>query len=130
MLVALGVRGFWVAGRTTAGTPPQATVPDRVKAPPPRGDSVPPSVPPARTAAVGRGTVRLRATPPTALIFIDGRQVGEGVLLDYGVRAGTRYLRVTAPGYRTVERAIVVKPGASLWLGQITLQPRQGGGEP
>jgi serine/threonine-protein kinase len=125
ILAALGARGFWVAGRTNAETPAQVTVSDTVKAPPPRSDSVPPRVPLAPSAVVGRGTVRLRAAPPTALIFIDGRQVGEGVLLDYGVPAGTRYLRVTAPGYRTVERAIIVKAGASLWLGQITLQPRQ-----
>jgi hypothetical protein len=88
----------------------------RVHSPAPRRDL---------STIAGTGTVRLRTVPPTALIFIDGRQVGEGVLLDYAVAAGTRQLRVTAPGYRTVERAIVVKRGANLWLGQIALRPRQ-----
>jgi len=131
ILAALTVRGLSLADRTrarpaanevgsdTAPRPPAEVVaPARVPAAPRRRDS---------SAAVETGSVRLRTVPPTALIFIDGRQVGEGVLLDYSVAAGTRQLRVTAVGYRTVERAIVVKPGASLWLGEIVLPPRQDG---
>ncbi|HEV8305470.1 MAG TPA: protein kinase [Gemmatimonadales bacterium] len=128
ILAALAVGGVWVAGRTRGSVPPPSAGRDsaaavsvvtdtaRVHSPAPRRDL---------STIAGTGTVRLRTVPPTALIFIDGRQVGEGVLLDYAVAAGTRQLRVTAPGYRTVERAIVVKRGANLWLGQIALRPRQ-----
>jgi len=124
ILAVLTVGGFWIARRPSGSMAPWDSV-ARVLVGPDTLRALGPTPRRAASTAVGTGTVRLRTVPPTALIFIDGRQVGEGVLLDYPVTAGTRQLRVTAPGYRTVERAIVVQRGANVWLGQIALQPRQ-----
>ncbi len=126
VVAVLGAGAFWMAERTPAGAvaqPPVADTASRstvggapVAALPPRRDSVVPA---------GTGTLRLRTTPATAQIFIDGQLVGEGTLFDHVVRAGERRLRVSAPGYRTYERTIVVKRGENT-LPQIDLPPRQG----
>lgn len=123
VLAVATVGGFWLSGRTRAPAPvvaapetARAAVPTPAPAAPPRRES---------SAEVGTGTVRLRTVPPTAQIFIDGQPAGEGILFDFVVKAGQRRLRITAPGFRTYERVILVRPGGSVWLRQIELEPRE-----
>ncbi len=72
--------------------------------------------------SAGAGRVRLRVSPATAQIFIDGRQVGVGSLQDYEVAAGRWHLTISAPGYQTYDSILTVGAGATLLLGMITLE--------
>ena len=76
----------------------------------------------ARAVAASLGRLRLTTVPATAEILVDGRQVGTGSLTDYAVEAGERLLRVTAPGYQTLDTLIAVHAGATVRLGQVILR--------
>jgi serine/threonine-protein kinase len=76
----------------------------------------------AARPAQGTGRLRLRAIPPTAEIFLDGRPVGVGSLVDFEVASGPRQLRISAAGYQTLDTLITVDPGATIRLGQISLK--------
>jgi hypothetical protein len=67
--------------------------------------------------------VRSRAFPPVASIAIDGRELGTGVVLDSVVAAGRRRLRVSSPGYVTLDTTIVVVDGETIQLPRLTLRP-------
>jgi hypothetical protein len=84
------------------------------------------AAPPA-PAQQSTGRLRLRALPPTAEIFVDGQSVGVGSLVDFEVAAGPRRLRISAPGYLTLDTLIAVDAGATVRLGQITLKSAPGG---
>jgi serine/threonine protein kinase len=70
------------------------------------------------------GRLRVRAFPADADIRVDGRLLGHGVVLDSVVRAGTRRLRVTAPGYKSFDTTVVVVPDEITALARITLSPQ------
>jgi serine/threonine-protein kinase len=80
---------------------------------------------PARTSPAptpsGTGLVRLRTAPADAAIYIDDRQVGVGTLFDVEVPAGTRRLRIRAPGSVTLDTTFVVQAGGTTRLGLIAL---------
>jgi hypothetical protein len=70
----------------------------------------------------GRGLVRLRTNPADAVIYIDDREVGVGTLFDVEVPAGTRRLRIKAPGAAPLDTTFTVRPGATTRLGLIALR--------
>jgi hypothetical protein len=78
-------------------------------------------------AAGPTGRLRLRTVPPTAEIFVDGQSVGVGGLVDFEVAAGQRQLRISAPGYLTLDTLVTVDAGGTLRLGQVALRPSGGG---
>ena len=71
----------------------------------------------------GPGKVRIRAFPTNAMIAIDGRELGTGVVLDSVVASGRHALRVTAPGYITLDTTIVVVAGETTQMPRLTLAP-------
>jgi len=86
--------------------------------------------PPAEQAAPAPqapGRLRLRTVPVTAEIFVDGQSVGVGGLVDFEVAAGPRQLRISAPGYVTLDTLITVDAGATVRLGQVSLKSSEGG---
>jgi len=70
----------------------------------------------------GRGLVRLRTEPADAVIYIDDREVGVGTVFDVEVPAGTRRLRIRAPGSVTLDTTFVVQAGGTTRLGLIALR--------
>jgi serine/threonine protein kinase len=85
--------------------------------PPPRAaDSV--SRAPERRAV---GHLRVRVFPADAEIRVDGRLLGQGVVLDSAVRAGARRLRISAPGYRTFDTTVTVVADEITALPRVTL---------
>jgi hypothetical protein len=85
--------------------------------------------PPPRTAdSVSRapeskpvGHLRVRVFPADAEIRVDGRLLGQGVVLDSAVRAGARRLRISAPGYRTFDTTVTVVADEITALPRVTL---------
>jgi hypothetical protein len=69
--------------------------------------------------AVGR--LRVRAFPADAEIRVDGRVLGQGVVFDSVLRAGVRRLRVSAPGYRTLDTLVTIIADEITSLARITL---------
>jgi len=67
------------------------------------------------------GKLRMLTRPTDAEIFIDGRRVGAGAVVDLPLTAGERRLEVRAPGYRSFDTTLVVTVGSTLSLGRITL---------
>ncbi len=84
------------------------------------------SVPGAPAAPAGTGLLRVRTVPPNAQILVDGRRVGEGSAFDVDIAAGTRRIRITAPGYVTFDTVVTVEAGARVNLGQISLRSEGG----
>ena len=81
----------------------------------------------AAPAPAGNGQIRVRTVPPNALIFIDGRKIGDpGAAFDVEIAAGRRHLRITAAGYVTLDTTITVEPNATLNLGTKTLRSEGG----
>jgi serine/threonine protein kinase len=70
------------------------------------------------------GRLRVRAFPADAEIRIDGKLLGRGVVLDSVVRAGSRRLRITAPGYNSFDTTVAVIADEITALARITLSPR------
>ena len=74
-------------------------------------------------ADAGTGKLRLRTDPPDANIYVDGKLVGQGVILDYVTPTGDRRIEVEANGYqRYVQRVSVARDG-TVNLGLVTLRP-------
>jgi hypothetical protein len=69
--------------------------------------------------AVGR--LRVRVVPADAEIRVDGRVLGQGVVFDSVLRAGVRRLRVTAPGYQTLDTLVTILADEITSLARITL---------
>jgi serine/threonine-protein kinase len=134
LVAALGV--FGAATVMSRRLPPPALAPP-VSAPvdtkpvqqqlvstaPPTRDSAAVSRPaPVRSEqpkAVGR--LRVRAFPADAEIRVDGRVLGQGVVFDSVLRAGVRRLRVSAPGYRTLDTLVTILADEITSLARITL---------
>jgi len=87
--------------------------------------AAPAAAPEAPAPAPGR--IRLRTVPPTAEIFLDGQPVGVGALVDFETAPGQRELRISAPGFVTLDTLLTIGPGATVRLGQVSLQAAAGG---
>jgi hypothetical protein len=70
-----------------------------------------------------QGKFRVAAEPIDAEIFIDGRLVGRGRVLDRALGAGSHQLKISAPGYETHQSSFTVEPDGTASLGKITLKP-------
>jgi serine/threonine protein kinase len=129
--IALGAGGAaaLVLGREPTNSSPP--VPIVVSQP-----SAPPVVVPTPTRTVARrsvdstprivearpvGRLRVRAYPADAEIRVDGRLLGQGVVLDSTVPAGPRRLRISAPGYRSFDTTVTVVADEITSLSRITL---------
>jgi len=150
LLVGVGIVGvaYWMPGRApavkapapspvttqlpavTAGpgtAAPVTTRPaDRV-APRPAQQAPAPDAHAASSVPQPMGLLRLRTLPPDARILVDGDSVGVGALLDVEVPAGRRRLRISAPGYVTLDTLIAVDAGVTVRLGQVTLRRNEDG---
>jgi serine/threonine protein kinase len=84
-----------------------------------RQDSVSAPSGPVRT-----GLVRLRVYPVDADISFDGRDVGQGVILDEAIPAGRRRLHVRASGYVDFDTTVTIVPDETTQLPRIDLMPR------
>jgi serine/threonine-protein kinase len=150
LLFAGGVVGvaYWMLGHAPATTPsaqraiatgppavtagpgtaaPVTTRPaDRV-APRPAQQALRPDAHAAAPAPEPTGLLRLRTLPPDAEVVVDDSLVGVGGLLDFEVRAGRRRLRISAPGYVTLDTLIAVDAGVTVRLGQVTLRRNEDG---
>jgi hypothetical protein len=73
--------------------------------------------------AVGR--LRVRAFPTDAEIRVDGRLLGQGVVLDSAVRVGSRRLRISAPGYKSFDTTVTVVADEITALSRITLPTQE-----
>jgi len=72
--------------------------------------------------AGGAGIVRLYTIPLNATIAVDGQDVGAGLLSNVPVAAGQRRLRISAPGYATLDTMISVTAGKLADIGLIRLK--------
>jgi serine/threonine protein kinase len=78
---------------------------------------------PVGTNPGATGLLRVRASPPSADIYVDNRRLGQGQLFDEELAAGPHRLRISAPGYLTLELPFTIEAGNTRSLGQRTLQP-------
>ena len=99
-----------------AAPPPRQEAEVKATSAPPRADSTPRAPEP-----VAVGHLRVRAFPADAEIRVDGRLLGQGVVLDSAVRAGARRLRISAPGYKTFDTTVTVVADEITALARITL---------
>ncbi|MEK6769325.1 MAG: protein kinase [Gemmatimonadota bacterium] len=109
-----------VAMRAAAQPAGQPAAPQVQPAP-----SQPQAAPPG-PAAAGAAQLRLRTVPPNAQISVNGRAVGVGSLFDFEVPAGVVRLRISAPGYVTLDTVFSVEAGAAVRLGTKTLRSTEG----
>jgi serine/threonine-protein kinase len=91
---------------------------------PPARQAPPPVVqpPPQQAPAEQMGSLTLDSDP-SGEVFIDGVDVGPTPLVNYALTPGTHQLRIEAPGYRTLSRAVQVAAGP-VRLGRLTLTPQ------
>jgi predicted Ser/Thr protein kinase len=68
------------------------------------------------------GKLRIRVLPLDALLYVDGHEIGTGVVLDAPIPPGHRTLRVVGQGYQQFDTLLVVAPGQQINLGTITLK--------
>ena len=80
-------------------------------------------VPAAPTMPAATGKIRLRTSPADARILVDGRVLGQGVVVDSVLTAGSHQLRIASSGYVTKDTTIVVRAGETLSLGMLALKP-------
>lgn len=71
------------------------------------------------------GRLRVRAFPADAEIRVDGRLIGYGVVLDSAVRAGSRRLRISAPGHLPFDTTIAIVANEVTTLSRITLPAQE-----
>jgi serine/threonine-protein kinase len=74
-------------------------------------------------AVGGTGKLRLRTDPPDANIYVDGKLVGQGVILDYVAAAGERRIEVEANGYQRYVQSVPVTGDGTVNLGLVKLRP-------
>jgi serine/threonine-protein kinase len=104
------------AAIVVAQPPSQPVTETRVASSRPPIDSTPRTTEPTPV-----GHLRVRAFPADAEIRVDGRLLGQGVVLDSAVRAGARRLRISAPGYKTFDTTVTVVADEITALSRITL---------
>jgi predicted Ser/Thr protein kinase len=68
------------------------------------------------------GKLRIRVLPLDAVLYVDGHQIGTGVVLDAPIPPGRRTLRVVGQGYLEIDTLLVVAPGQLINLGTVTLK--------
>jgi predicted Ser/Thr protein kinase len=68
------------------------------------------------------GLLRVRALPGDAVLYVDGHQIGTGVVIDAPIPAGKRSLRIVDPGYQEFDSLLTVTPGETINLHLITLK--------
>ena len=136
LIAALGVFGAaglimrrppTVAPTLAIATPADAQRTQAVSPTPPKRDSV--VARPAPVVAVqpkpeppkAVGRLRVRVFPADAEIRVDGRVLGQGVVFDSVLRAGARRLRVSAPGYQTLDTLVTILADEITSLARITL---------
>jgi hypothetical protein len=98
-------------GPTPASTLPAPPASHRQPAPPPAAPRAVPaaSLVPANAAAADMGTLRVSAVPP-ADVTVDGRPV-TGPLRKIVLPPGTHLVRLEAPGYQPIQRAVRIRGG-------------------
>jgi PEGA domain len=96
---------------------PKAPPAPRVVAAAPSSTAVAPAAPPAS------GKLRVRVLPGDASIYVDGRLLGNGAVIDSALPVGTRQLHVVAEGYRSYDTLVTVAPDSTTVLGTLTLKP-------
>ena len=68
------------------------------------------------------GKMRIRVLPLDAVLYLDGRELGTGVVIDAPIPPGHRTLRVVGQGYQEFDTVLTVVPGQTINLGTITLK--------
>ncbi len=103
----------------TAADRPRRDRPTRTGTPPPSA-----ATPAAQQPAADPALLRVSTSPPNAEIFVNGRSVGVGGVVDEPIPAGRAVrIRIQAAGFRTYETIVTPEPGGAVRLGRITLQP-------
>jgi predicted Ser/Thr protein kinase len=69
------------------------------------------------------GKLRVRFQPADAAIYIDGRFLGTGAVIDSALPAGVRRMHVVAAGYRSYDTVVTLVPDSTTVLGTVTLKP-------
>jgi serine/threonine protein kinase len=85
-------------------------------APPVAPPVAPPGPPPS-------GKLRVRVLPGDAEIYVDGRRLGTGAVVDSVLLAGERRLHVVSAGYKSFDSIVTVVPDSTTVLGTVTLKP-------
>jgi serine/threonine protein kinase len=119
----------------TAPSPPAITQPAATKPAPSAGDDAQSrraraarrradSIAAATVAPVDTtpGKMRIRVLPLDAVLYLDGRELGTGVVIDAPIPPGRRALRVVGQGYQEFDTVLTVVPGQTINLGTITLK--------
>jgi hypothetical protein len=96
---------------------PKASPAPRVAAAAPSSTVVAPLAPPPS------GKLRVRVLPGDAAIYVDGRLLGTGAVIDSVLPAGARQLHVVSEGYRSYDTLVTVAPDSTTVLGTLTLKP-------
>ena len=65
----------------------------------------------------------MRFVPGDAEIYVDGRLLGTGAIIDSLLPAGARKLHVVDAGYRSYDTLVTVVPDSTTVLGTVTLKP-------
>ncbi len=76
------------------------------------------------------GKVRLRALPGDAVILIDGREMGSGILLDVPLLPGHHAVRIVDNGYQSFDTTLTIAPGQTTIVPTITLKDASAGAKP
>jgi len=101
-------------------TPAQATASEPAPTPP---AAVIAAARPARASAATRGEIRVRATPVSGNVFIDGMPQGLTPRTLRTVPLGTHTIRVTRPAYATQEQKVVLTAKEPSAVVEFTLRP-------
>ncbi len=94
--------------------------------PPPIIQASPPRPVQAEAAPAGDpGFLRVSASLPNADIAVDGRRIGQGMVIGEELAPGRHRLRITAPGCTAVEETFTIASGQTQNLGrkQLTCAP-------
>jgi hypothetical protein len=99
-----------------------APIPRDVQKTPGNRKRPPDRVVPTPAPAGEPGLLRVSTAPANAQIYVDGRLVGEGGVVDEPIIAGRRVIRIQAPGYVPWSRTVTVEAGQPVRLGRVTLE--------
>jgi hypothetical protein len=69
------------------------------------------------------GKLRVRILPADAAIYVDGRLLGNGAVIDSTLPVGARNLHVVAGGYKSYDTVVMVRPDSTTVLGTVVLKP-------
>jgi serine/threonine-protein kinase len=76
-------------------------------------------------AAVARGSIDIRSTPPGARVLVDGRDVGRTPVTAPNIALGAHTLRLVRDGYQPVERRVTVTSDRSAPSVSVQLTPER-----